>query len=71
MTNPDEFEAKQIFIAHPRIWEHMELWARNHNFYLSRIPDGATEDGIPFLKDPKTDPNFTPTYAFMPKMAGD
>ena len=66
-----EGHARQIFIAHKGLWEQMERWAEQRNFYLSRIPDGANEDGTVFFKDPATEEDFTPTYAFMPKMAGD
>lgn len=61
-------EPKQIFIAHESLWKAMEKWARDHGFHLDRLPDGASDDGVPFFSD---DPDVTPTYAFMPRMPGD
>jgi len=68
MSEFPEGHARQIFIAHKGLWEQMERWAEQRNFYLQRIPDGADEDGRPFFRD---DEETTPTYGFMPKMAGD
>jgi len=75
MTSPD-FEPRQIFIAHQSLWDAMERFARANNFHLDRIPDGADEDGTVFFREqrPETECQqcgHTPTYAFMPKMAGD
>lgn len=64
---PENFEPRQIFITHEGMWEALKVFAGRHNLHLDRIPDGANEDGIPFFKDPDTDEDFTPTYAFMPK----
>lgn len=61
------FEPSQIFVVHASLWDAMERWAADHKFHLGRLPDGADEDGVPFFKDPATDDDFTPTYAFMPK----
>jgi hypothetical protein len=38
--------------------------------YLQRIPDGADDDGVLFFRDVGEE-DFTPTYAFMPKLPGD
>lgn len=62
-----DFEPRQIFIVHESLWQAMEDFAERRNFHLHRIPDGANDDGVPFFKDPAADPDFTPTYAFMPK----
>jgi len=59
-----EFEPRQIFIVHESVWQAIERFAEQHNFYLHRIPDGADDDGRPFYSD---DPDTTPTYGFMPK----
>jgi len=65
MTSPD-FEDKQIFIAHESLWKAMEAFAERNNFYLAKIP--TVVDGQLTLNYPE---DKTPTYAFMPKMAGD
>jgi hypothetical protein len=61
---PDDFAPRQIFVVHQGLWDAMERWAAQHNFYLHRIPDGADDDGRPFFSE---DPDVTPTYGFMPK----
>jgi hypothetical protein len=63
----DEFECKQIFIAHPAIWDHMVRWASDHNMHLDLIPT-VDADGALTLVYPEGE---TPTYGFMPRMPGD
>lgn len=68
MTLPgQDFECKQIFIAHQAVWEAMEEWARARNFHLSLIPTVNADGALSLDYGPEE----TPTYAFMPKMPGD
>jgi hypothetical protein len=65
-------EPKQILIVHDSLWDAMERWAREHNFMLSRIPDGADDEGRPFFREDKPETEcpqcgHTQTYAFMPQ----
>jgi hypothetical protein len=73
---PGEFEPRQIMVVHEGTWEALKVFAGRHNLHLDRIPDGADENGVPFFREdrPETECEkcgHTPTYAFMPKMAGD
>jgi hypothetical protein len=66
------FETRQILIVHEELWDQMQRWAADHRFHLDRIPDGADDDGVPFLREQKPETECAqcghiPTYAFMPK----
>lgn len=72
MPSPTEgFECKQIFIAHEHIWAAMDYWARSNGFHLDLIPTVDTEGNLTLDYSQSATEDATPTYAFMPKMAGD
>lgn len=64
---PDDFECKQIFIAHRALWIAMETWAKSHNFDLSLIPTVDADGNLTLDYSKSLEEDKTPTYAFMPR----
>lgn len=55
---------RQIFFVHPAVWEAMELWAKQRNFDLKRIPDVVDPETGAMSYDPNPE---VETYCFTPK----
>jgi hypothetical protein len=58
-----DFDARQIVVAHEKLWEDLETWGNARGLMLVRIPAGIDENGA-LTMDPGDD---LPPYAFMPK----